>query len=292
MSTLPPRAIGFEALASGLVGGLMVAHRDNGGALGTVVCVHGTLDRAGSFARIARRLDGADVVAYDRRGYQGSRTTAASGALVDHVDDLLTVIDAMRGDGPVTVLGHSFGGIVALAAAMAAPSAIDNLVIYEPPLPWLASTPPPDRGEPLTDEPGLEVERFFRRMVSNGSWERLSEPDRADRIADGPALIGDLSIVRLETPFTLDAVTTLACPLTVVLGSASALSHHAEAAMRLAAMPNQGHWRTIEGAGHGAHLTHPDHLAAIVAETIMMLGQQHPSGTTTPDSPKETPCAS
>ena len=68
MSTLSPRTIGLEPWPTGLVDDLMVVHRHNGDALGTVVCVHGTLDRAGSFARMARRLDGADVVAYDRRG--------------------------------------------------------------------------------------------------------------------------------------------------------------------------------------------------------------------------------
>ena len=292
MSTLSPRTIGLEPWPTGLVDDLMVVHRHNGDALGTVVCVHGTLDRAGSFARMARRLDGADVVAYDRRGYQGSRTAGASNALGNHVHDLLAVINVVRSGGPVTVVGHSFGGVVSLAAALAAPGAIDNLVLYEPPLPWLASSPPPLRGVPLTDEPHLEVERFFRRMVSSDSWDRLSEVDRADRIADGPALVGDLNIVRLETPFTLDDVADLSCPLTVVLGSASALSHHAEAARELSAIPVHGQSCSIEGAGHGAHLTHPDHLAAIIAETITALNESHVLDSHTNDTPKETTCAS
>ena len=39
----------------------------------TVVLVHGSLDRAESFRRVMRRLPEFGIVAYDRRGYQGSR---------------------------------------------------------------------------------------------------------------------------------------------------------------------------------------------------------------------------
>ena len=39
-----------------------------------IICVHGGLDRGGSFARLARRTEQFDLIAYDRRGYQGSRS--------------------------------------------------------------------------------------------------------------------------------------------------------------------------------------------------------------------------
>ena len=38
-----------------------------------VILVHGSLDRAESFRRVMRRLPDVAIVAYDRRGYQGSR---------------------------------------------------------------------------------------------------------------------------------------------------------------------------------------------------------------------------
>jgi len=36
---------------------------------------------------------------------------------------------------------------------------------------------------------------FFRRMVSNSAWERLSELERRSRRLDGPALYSDLSLL-------------------------------------------------------------------------------------------------
>ena len=40
--------------------------------------------------------------------------------------------------------------------------------------------------------PGDEAERFFRRMVGDAAWDRLPDEARADRRADGPALVADL----------------------------------------------------------------------------------------------------
>ena len=279
MSHEGPRAPGFDPWPVHGDQGLFIMHRSNGSRLGTVVCVHGTLDRGGSFARIARRLEGAEVVAYDRRGYQGSRDLGPARDLSAHVNDLVDVIAEVRGDGPLTVVGHSFGAVIALRAGIDAPGAIDNLVVYEPPLPWLSDRVNTHRGVPLSDEPDLEVERFFRRMVSSEAWDRLSDGERASRLADGPALVSDLTIVRMETPFRLDEVATLDVPLTVVHGSKSALSHHVAAATAMSNSAQASRLITIEGAGHGAHLSQPDSLSTVIAESIE-------------DPPEEDQCAS
>jgi pimeloyl-ACP methyl ester carboxylesterase len=72
-----------------------------------VVLVHGSLDRAGSFARVIRRLADLHTVAYDRRGYHRSRHVVPVHDTLDgHVDDLLLVIDSR----PAVVIGHSYGG--------------------------------------------------------------------------------------------------------------------------------------------------------------------------------------
>jgi len=231
---------------------------------GVVICVHGSLDRGGSFARVARRVDGPAVIAYDRRGYQGSRSLDASSEISTHVGDLLDVVAEISDGSHVTVLGHSFGGVVSLAAALSAPGSIDALVLYEPPMPWLATTPHPHRGVPLPDDPGAEVERFFRHMVSDSAWERLSDADRADRIADGPALVADMQVVRFGTPFSIEQLESLKVPLTIAVGTSTTMSHHVETAERVLAAVPDGRLSTIEGAGHGAHLTAPDRLADIV----------------------------
>src|ERR1700733_1186202 len=79
-----------------------------------IVLVHGSLDRAGSFTRVLRRLDDLHTVAFDRRGYNRSRDALPLNTTLDgQIDDLLEVID----DRPAVVVGHSYGGDVALGAA-------------------------------------------------------------------------------------------------------------------------------------------------------------------------------
>ena len=103
-----------------------------------VVLVHGSLDRAGSFARVTRRLDDLHTVAYDRRGYHRSRgASPVHGTFEGHVDDLLSVID----DRPCVGVGHSYGGDIALAGAVRAggPGPILAVAAFEPPMPWLGT---------------------------------------------------------------------------------------------------------------------------------------------------------
>ncbi len=99
----------------------VVEHRGaTTGATPTVVLVHGSLDRGSSFARTVRRLGDLHVVTYDRRGYHHSRAMPLAPSLDRHIADLVALV----GPGPAVVVGHSYGGDVALGAAMAAPDAI------------------------------------------------------------------------------------------------------------------------------------------------------------------------
>ncbi len=80
-----------------------------------VVLVHGSLDRSTSFVRVVRRLSDLHTVVYDRRGYHRSRRVLPLNTTLDgHVDDLLEVI----GGRAAVVIGHSYGGDVALGAAL------------------------------------------------------------------------------------------------------------------------------------------------------------------------------
>ena len=60
--------------------------------------VHGSLDRAESFRRVMRRLPELHIVAYDRRGYQGSREAGVVG-LAGHIADLVDIVSEVRARG-------------------------------------------------------------------------------------------------------------------------------------------------------------------------------------------------
>jgi pimeloyl-ACP methyl ester carboxylesterase len=232
-----------------------------------VVLVHGSLDRAGSFARVVRRLDDLHTVAYDRRGYHGSRHVVPVHETLDgHVDDLLAVIDGR----PAVVVGHSYGGDIALGAALrpGGPGPVLAVAAYEPPMPWLgswATRPRAPHPADAGDDPGLAAERFFRRMVGDSAWDRLPEGTREARRADGAALAAELAAIRTtEPPFD---VAELAVPAVFGRGSES-LPHHRASADWLIERAPDAELIEIEGAGHGAHLTHPDAFAQIVRAAV------------------------
>jgi len=246
---------------------------DPSSAAPLLVLVHGSLDRAGSFARVLRRLRDHHTLAYDRRGYHRSRhLLPVHATLGGHVDDLLAVID----DRPAVVVGHSYGGTIALAAALrpGGPGPILAIAAYEPPLPWLAgrSRQPgasrgrtDRRGPGETGDPAERAERFFRRMVGDAAWERLPEAAKADRRADGAALAAEMDAIRVtEAPFDVAALTI---PATFGRGGNS-LPHHRQAVDWLVSHTPAARLVEIAGAGHGAHLTHPDAFAAMARETL------------------------
>lgn len=235
-----------------------------------VVIVHGTLDRAATFARTSRRLRdaGAHVVRYDRRGY-GRSIGLGPGPIGRHVDDLIAVIDGR----PAVVFGHSIGGVAGLAAAEREPAAVRAVVAYEPPMPWVswwpsrtagaAAVSSPDGGAPA--DPGDAAEAFMRRMVGDERWERLPARTQAERRSEGPALLAELASLR-GVPAPYDPA-RIGCPVIAVHGSRSE-PHQRRAAEALAAAVADARLVVIDGATHGAHLTHATDLAGVVTGVV------------------------
>ncbi|CAN5831952.1 alpha/beta hydrolase [soil metagenome] len=234
-----------------------------------VALVHGSMDRSTSFAKLARRLPDLRVLRYDRRGYAGSINAGVAEGVGGHVDDLLSVLAGR----PATVVGHSFGGVVALATAERAPEVVRSVLAYEAPTPW-APWWPADSAGSVVMKPGDAAdaaERFMRRMVGDRLWSRMPQQTRDLRRAEGRALVGELRALRVaEAPFRPDAI---AVPVLAVCGSESA-ERHRRATTELAEAVPGATVHTIEGARHGAHLSHPDELATLVRQAVARTGER------------------
>jgi pimeloyl-ACP methyl ester carboxylesterase len=143
-----------------------------------VLLLHAGVADMRSWAAVAERLNelGADVVAYDRRGF--GRTPARSPDF-RHLDDLLTVLDAQT-DAPAWLVGSSQGGLLALDLALSAPDRVAGLVLLAPAV----------SGEP-EPEPG-DLDAATRRLADavDAAWEagRLDETNRleVELWLDGP----------------------------------------------------------------------------------------------------------
>jgi pimeloyl-ACP methyl ester carboxylesterase len=233
-----------------------------------VVLVHGTLDRANSFRRTMRRLENIRVVSYDRRGYQDSRGTEPPVGIERHIDDLLGILHEIGGR-PV-VVGHSLGAIVAMGAAIAEPNRVAAIGAFEPPLRWIPVEGRESRqGSFLaSDDPDRAVEAFFRGRVGDAAWDRLEPAAKADRLADGPALVAELA--SLNGPPLFD-VTKLEVPVIFGGGGASEQFHKENIAWLTAHVPGAQRFEIPE-AGHGAHLTHPDAFAGFVRAAMALAG--------------------
>lgn len=249
--------------------GMHVADHHSHVGTPTVLLVHGSLARGTTFARAVRRLPDLHVVTYDRRGYGRSRAMRPIGTLPDHVADLLV----LAGDGPAVVVGHSYGGDVALGAALAAPGVVVGVGAYEPPLSWMEWWPTRRaRGE---EDPARFAEGFFRRMVGDGAWERANPQVRAELEADGPALMAELSALRSgQAPFD---VAELAVPAVFGRGEQSRW-HHRRAVDELLGAVHGAQLVDIAGAGHGAQLTHPAAFAEFVRRAVPGSTPAHPAG--------------
>lgn len=248
-----------------IVPGLNVYSRRVARAHYSLIAVHGGLDRATSFSRLVRRLEGVSVFAYDRRGYQGSRDRGP-GTLSQHVDDLEAVAAAIP--GPIIVLGHSFGGLVAMASAASKSALFRGVVCYESPVPWVLSRPP--ELHPATDDPAREAERFFRRVVSDDSWQRLSKFEQQSRHLDGPALLADLA--GLTTAIAHFDVADIAVDTTYAYGDGPAQEYYEKLAQLLRKANRKIQLQRCEHSPHGIHLAHPQALTEVIRQLALHIG--------------------
>lgn len=111
----------------------------------TVVLVHSSVAGNRQWRRLAEGLSRRyRVLAPNLLGY--GETTAWSGERAQTLDDAVQVLLAVcaASDGPVRLVGHSWGGALALMAAHRLGERVSHLLLYEPMLAGLLREPPHD----------------------------------------------------------------------------------------------------------------------------------------------------
>ncbi|MEU7632095.1 alpha/beta hydrolase [Nocardia sp. NPDC049220] len=225
-----------------------------------LVLVHGSLDDGSSFRRVSDALPAYQLSWYDRRGW-GKAAELGIGSVTDHVDDLTALLPPE----PVILVGHSFGGTIALSVAQARPERVHAVIAYEPPLPWLPWWPDVAPWEQVVFGAGLSAEdaaeAMMRAVLGDAMWERLPARIRERRRAEGEALIAEMKSVRDIGP-TFDPTTLV--PLIYTCAGSESLPHHKLVSERLAELAPRGRFHEVVGATHSAHVTHPKSFAELI----------------------------
>lgn len=215
-----------------------------------VVLIHGSLDRMAGMALVARELAGeASVLRFDRRGYGDSWNHEGPFTARDNARD----VEMLLGGRRAILVGHSFGGNVALAAASMLGDQINGVSTYETPLSWLPIWPSGTAGgRAVAAGPETAAEEFMVALIGRDKWERLPSRTKDARRREGRTLVEELGDLRTSAPWDPAAVR---CRVLAGHGS-RARDHHALGAKVIADSIDGAEVVVIDGAGHGAPTSH------------------------------------
>jgi pimeloyl-ACP methyl ester carboxylesterase len=199
-------------------------------------------------------------------------------SLGDEVEFLAPVLE-QAGDR-FSLVGHSYGGAVALLAAVQHARRVRALALYEPTLFALvdAHTPPPNGADGIRNAVAASgasldagdadeaARHFIDFWMGNGSWA-ATPPARRPAITKSIVNVRRWGHALTTEPTPLARFAQLDLPVLYLLGRESPESAHAVARVLVPALPNV---RVVElpGLGHMAPVTHPDVVNAEIDEFL------------------------
>lgn len=188
---------------------------------------------------------------------------------------LLQPVLARAGD-PLVLVGHSYGGAVALLAALQQPRRVRALVLYEPTLFALieADSPPPNEADGIrravadasaaldAGDPDGAARCFIDYWMGPGAWDQTPAARQAP-IADAVKQVRGWAHALVTEPTPLAALSQLAMPVLLMVGSDTTAAARG-VARRLAAVLPQGQVQPMAGLGHMGPVTHPAVVNAVI----------------------------
>lgn len=245
------------------VDGVRIAVESTGETGPAVLCCHSTGLAGMQFRRLARSVAPRRVLMPDWLGYGASDRPGPEGK--DWTVDRRALLQLLEAESePVDLVGHSYGGFLALGLARDRPEKVCRVIVHEPVL-WGA----------LVADGSPEHKRHFAELVASfdglerggedwltgfvdfwnvpGAWQSLPEPRKDDWRRDG-------AHIATEVHNLLDDATTAAewakieVPVLFTMGEqTNPLARHA---CELVAEAIDGsRWQDVPG-GHMAPVTH------------------------------------
>jgi len=129
-----------------------------------IIALHGWLDNAASFLPLSDKMTHTRpfyALEMPGHGLSDHRPSSTTYHLLENVVDVLAFIDEVSNGQPVSLIGHSLGGIVSSLLAAASPKRIDRLVLL-------------DSLGPLTDETSNVLPQL-RKAIAKASLFKSSK---------------------------------------------------------------------------------------------------------------------
>jgi pimeloyl-ACP methyl ester carboxylesterase len=265
------------------------------GSRETVLLLHSSASSAAQWRSLAEMLQaGCHVLAPDLYGY--GETGPWRGDAPLRLADEVALAEAVlpRRHGPVHLVGHSYGGAVALRFAIERPERLLSLTLIEPVAFHLLRDAPRDSADralfreiaaiaacfaiaAARGDDGGGMAEFVDYWNGAGAWERMKPEQRAALARRAAKVALDFEATMAE-PTPIDALSRIDVPTLILRGSASPRPTRRIAALLAEALPN-ARLRTIEGAGHMLPLTHHEAVNAAIAEHLFRspAGRQRPA---------------
>ncbi len=230
------------------------------------------MDRGAAFLRVTRLLADLDWCGLRPARATAGRSRPSAAEFADHVDDLIGLLELIRGrTGPmVVVVGHSLGGTIALAAAAppSRPGRRSGRLRVAPELGRLVAASGPGAAATLEDDP---PER--RRRALHATGRRRRGLGVAPRRHPGPPARGGPCPGRGADARPAGPRPTLPVEIAVPAHHrprARTTDDYPEraAAVLARAAPARPSWCCSTGAGHGAHISQPEAFAALVRRAL------------------------
>lgn len=242
-----------------------------------VLALHCTLGHSGAWRGFVDAVGpGISVTAPDMPSHGRSADWDGQSSFSD------TVYAATRGclDRPMDVIGHSFGGAIALRLAVEHPELVRTVTMFEPVFFCVAIADAPETVEEHDEmlKPAMSAlaegdralaARRFNRIWSEGPrWPDLTQASRDAMARAIPVIPSETDFIYHDSERLLPRLTECAVPALLVRG---------EAAYGIIRATNSGIARrlkdareaVIAGAGHMAPFTHPEALAAQWSEFVV-----------------------
>lgn len=185
-----------------------------------------------------------------------------------------------RAGVPFALVGHSYGGAIALIAALAAPQRVRAMALYEPtPFSLIdAQSPPPNDADGIRNAaaaalPALAAgdrvgaaREFVDFWMGAGSWEAMGESRQAPILASIDHLPG-WGHALFHEPTPIERFAELDVPILYLLGKRSPMSSRGVAKLLIPVLPNV-EVVEFENLGHMGPVTHPELVNRAIASFL------------------------